>query len=241
MRPLAPTELLDVWERGQGRPPVQRALALLAAACPEVSLDALARLPIGTRDSLILTVREWTFGPDLAALAACPHCGERLEMSFRTDDIRCAGEVVPEDGLSVSVAGYDVSFRLPDSRVLSQDAAEAAAPALLLERCLLSARYGDEACRADQLPEVVRAAVAERMARADPQADVRLDIDCPACGRGCRLPFDITSYFWAELDAWARRTLGEVHLLASAYGWREADVLALTPFRRQLYLEMVNG
>jgi hypothetical protein len=241
MRPLTTTELLDIWERRQGRPPVQRALALLAAACPETSPEALARLPIGTRDGLLLTLREWTFGPTLSALSACPGCGERLELSFRTDDIRCAGEVVPEEGLSVSVAGYDVAFRLPDSRALAHEPDGPPDPLRLLERCLLSARYGDEECRADQLPEVVRAAVAERMARADPQADVRLEIDCPACGRDYRLPFDITLYFWAELDAWARRTFGEVHLLASAYGWREADVLALTPFRRQLYLEMVNG
>jgi hypothetical protein len=32
----------------------------------------------------------------------------------------------------------------------------------------------------------------------------------------------------------------EVHLLASAYGWRESDILAMTPWRRQLYLELVQ-
>ena len=41
--------------------------------------------------------------------------------------------------------------------------------------------------------------------------------------------------------AWAVRLLGEVHELASAYGWREHDVLALSPWRRQAYLQMVRG
>ena len=41
-------------------------------------------------------------------------------------------------------------------------------------------------------------------------------------------------------DAWALRTLAEVHRLASAYGWREQDILALSPARRQLYLGMVG-
>jgi hypothetical protein len=243
MRPLTPTELLDVWERGQALLPVQRALALLATACPEVPADQLAGLPIGRRDGLLLGLREATFGPTLAALAGCPSCGERLEMSFRTADIRFPAEMVPPDGLTLCVAGHTVRFRLPDSRDLAAVAAvdPAAIPTLLLERCLLSAQCGTELCGADQLPPAVQEAIAERMARADPQADVRLTMACPACGKECSLAFDITSYFWTELDAWARRLLGEVHLLASAYGWRETDILALGPFRRQLYLEMVNG
>ena len=40
------------------------------------------------------------------------------------------------------------------------------------------------------------------------------------------------------MHAWARRTLRDVHVLARAYGWREADVLALSPTRRQIYVEL---
>ena len=115
--PTAP-ELLDAWERGQGQPAVRRALALLAAACPEATPDDMAALPVGTRDGLLLTLRERTFGPALTALADCPRCGERLEMTFRVGDVRCAGEEVPEGGLALSAAGFDVRFRLPDSRDL---------------------------------------------------------------------------------------------------------------------------
>ena len=52
--------------------------------------------------------------------------------------------------------------------------------------------------------------------------------------------FDIVSFFWAEIDAWARRVLREVNVLARAYGWRESDILALSPVRRQIYLSMVQ-
>jgi hypothetical protein len=34
--------------------------------------------------------------------------------------------------------------------------------------------------------------------------------------------------------------LYDVHALASAYGWREADVLAMSPMRRQVYLELAR-
>jgi citrate lyase gamma subunit len=92
-----------------------------------------------------------------------------------------------------------------------------------------------------ELPaEAIDAAVA-RMAEADPQADVQLDLTCPACGHRWLALFDIVPFLWSEINAWAQRTLQDVHRLASAYGWREADVLALTPWRRQVYLEMAGG
>jgi hypothetical protein len=79
------------------------------------------------------------------------------------------------------------------------------------------------------------------MSRADPQADVRLALTCPACRHQWRSIFDIVTFFWIELDVWARRTLRDVHALARAYGWREADILALSPQRRQCYLEMISA
>jgi hypothetical protein len=51
----------------------------------------------------------------------------------------------------------------------------------------------------------------------------------------------VVAYFWSEINAWAYRLLGEVHSLASAYGWREEDILAMSPWRRHVYLEMVGG
>jgi len=79
-----------------------------------------------------------------------------------------------------------------------------------------------------------------RMAKADPQAEVLITMQCPACPHQWSAPLDIGAFFWAELNAWATRMLREVHLLAAAYGWREPDILALSPRRRQLYLEMLE-
>ena len=82
--------------------------------------------------------------------------------------------------------------------------------------------------------------VAEAMAQVDSQADVQLDLVCPSCGHQWQATFDIVSFFWSEINAWAYRVLHEVHTLASAYGWREADILALDPGRRQFYLQLVS-
>ena len=50
---------------------------------------------------------------------------------------------------------------------------------------------------------------------------------------------DAGAVLWDEIDARARALLGEVHLLAAAYGWTEREILALGAERRASYLSMV--
>ena len=242
MRPLLALELLKVWEQGVSVPPIQQALMLLTAAWPEIPPEELAKLSIGQRNALLLTLREWTFGSQLASLAICPSCGERLEVNFNIADIRVAPQAEPVEIISLSVADYEVSFRLPNSLDLVAIASHkhpATALFVLVEQCLLAATCQGEDLSAKQLPLNVIDRVAEQMAQADPLADVQLALSCPACSHQWQPLFDIASFFWSEIHAWAFRILREVHTLASAYGWREADILAMSPKRRQLYLEMV--
>jgi hypothetical protein len=243
MRALSAAELLDVWEHGQARSPVDRALLLLAAACPELDAGDLAELSIGQRDAELLRLREWIFGPSVVSLATCSQCGERLELAFQVADVLAPSPARDEQLTSLSVGPYDVRFRLPNSRDLTAAAASGDVEEgrrLLVERCVLSARRDDDDEPAGDLPAEVVAVLAEQMAQADPQGDVQLAMACPACGHEWQAAFDIVSFFWSEIHAWARRVLHEVHALASAYGWREADVLAMSPSRRQAYLELVG-
>jgi hypothetical protein len=244
MHALSARELLEIWERAAELSPPARALSLLAGACPEISVEDLGRLSVGRRDALLLTLRELTFGPQLASVTACPSCGERLETSFRTEDIRATPEEEPAETLEASVDGWAVRFRLPDSFDLVAIANAVAEPEvgrnLLLERCVLSAERAGESAAATKLPEGVVSAVAEWMERADPQAEVQLALTCPVCGHHWNALFDILSFFWREVVTVAERLLSEVHLLASAYHWREMDILALSPRRRQVYLRMAS-
>jgi hypothetical protein len=242
MRQLTATELLDAWERGLAESPPARALTLLSA-CTGAGRDQLARLSVGERDRLLLSLREYTFGPRLDALAECPSCGERLELSFEVADVTVGREGPAEDTLPVSVGGYEAVFRRLNSLDLlavapAPDAR--AARRALFTRCLLSARRGDEEITADLLPEEVVERLAAAMAEADPQADVELALECPGCGCGWSEPLDVCAYLWGEIDAWAMRTFCEVHALARAYGWGEREILSMSPWRRQLYLTMVT-
>jgi hypothetical protein len=115
-------------------------------------------------------------------------------------------------------------------------------PHRLFQQCLLAIEHEgkSETPVPDQLPDNILNAVAEHMAAVDPQADVHLNLTCPGCEHSWSALFDILSFFWQEIEAWAYRTLNEVHTLASAYGWREWDVLTMSAWRRQLYLQMVS-
>lgn len=235
-----------MWEEGGGKTLIDRALLLLAHACPEESPEELAALPIGRRDRRLLALREWVFGRRLTCVAHCPACGERLEASFTVEDVRTEAapppNEAPETELHLEAGGYEVTFRLPDSNDLAalQESDQAAARSRLLKRCVLSARRGGRKRAATQLPAEVRDAIVRCMAEADPQADVQTALSCPACDHSWQSTFDIVSFFWTEIEAWGLRVLRDVHRLATAYGWRESDILALSPWRRQLYLEMVG-
>ena len=90
------------------------------------------------------------------------------------------------------------------------------------------------------LPADVRAALARAMAESDPLAEVLVAVSCPACETVFAADLDLGAFVWAELRAHAQRLLREVDVLARAYGWTEADVLALDDRRRGAYLELAR-
>ena len=243
MRPLSVRELLDVWERGLAQSGLERALLLLAAST-DAPADALCQLSIGQRDARLLALRELTFGPQLVSVSACPACGERMEATFKVADLRteAVGEV-PEV-FQLQVNGYEIRFRLPnslDQAALASCTDVAAARDSLLSRCLLAARHEGEEQSAAKLPPDVLELIARRMEEADPQADIQLKLSCRACAHEWQEAFDISSFFWRELDAWANRLLIEVHTLAKAYGWSESDILMLSAARRGFYLNLISA
>jgi len=244
MRPLSAAELLSIWEQGWDVAPSELALALLAPVAPESSPANLAALSIGERDRRILALREATFGSRVAAVTNCPTCGERLELAMQVSDIcqPTAAEPVQKD-LRISVDDYVVRFRLARTEDLSAIAHLpdlSAARQALLERCLLSARRGDSETSIDSLPQHILSVVLAEMANADPQANVQLAVSCPSCAHKWQAAFDIVSFFWLELDAWAQRLVRDIHTLAVTYGWREEDIVAMSPRRRQTYLDLIE-
>jgi hypothetical protein len=222
-------ELLGIWERGIGCPPGRRALALLGDA------DELATRTVGERDAALLRLRELAFGPRLAFVAACPDCGERVEATVDVAALQVDATPAVERS-RVDGSGWTLVVRPPtaaDLVALDSAGDPDTGRRLLFERCVVSSDSP-----AATLPEEAVVTAAARLAVLDPQADVLLALRCPECQTAWEEPFDPGSFLWQELDAWALGLVHDVHELASAYGWREGDVLAIPPARRRLYLEL---
>lgn len=243
MKTLGASELLQIWERGVGSSPTLVVLPLLIAACPEIPPEHLLQLTVGERDALLLTQREWMFGPQLEAVAACPKCSERLEFSLTINDIRVgpalteAADLGQTASLSATVGEYRIEFRA----LTIADTQNAVSLEQLMERCLFGATKSGEVQASSELPPAVIETISHQMAAADPQADIQLALSCPACQHEWLATFDIAAFLWEEIHTWAQRTLLEIHQLAHAYGWSEAEILALSPARRQIYLSMIGA
>lgn len=230
MRTFSGTELLAVWERGVRLHPVDRGLLVLAEALPEVPYTSVADWPVGRRNRALAEWFTASFGPSLAGSATCEQCGERLE--FELDARAFLAPEAAESEAPVEVGGH--AFRLPTTRDLALAAHEEGAREAVT-RLVEACRLDDDGALDLSDDEVDK--LGERFAVADPLAETRIALSCPECEAEWEETLDVSAFAWAELEARAKRLLLEVHLLASAYGWSEADVLDVSESRRAFYLE----
>ncbi|TGA95163.1 hypothetical protein [Streptomyces sp. MZ04] len=235
-RQLTEANVLDVWENGLAGPPAARSLLFASMAAP--SGRNVADLPLSALNSLLLELRRGAFGDALPCTADCPECGESLDVTV------AAGELLPPGGgaavaatATVNSYGRTVTYRALTGRdVRSVDPAMPRARQTLLRRCVLRVDPP-----ADDLPDEVLEDVARRLADVDPGADAVVSLNCPQCEHSWDAALDLAEHLWTDVSGYARRLLHEVHALARAYGWTEADVLAISPTRRSFYLEASTG
>lgn len=233
MRRLDAAAVLDVWERAWPLAPIDRALTLWAAASGRT--DA-ATQPIGERERALLRMRRAMFGSAMDAVAECPGCGEPVEIATDVDSI--VDQSVHTGEARVEAEGLSITCRAPTSEDIALAALGGDVRAGLARRCVVEARRYGVVVDAESLPASALDAIESALADVDPSADIRFDLCCPACDHWWEARFDAGAFLWAELDAHARRLAADVHVLASAYGWSETDILGLSPTRRRLYVEV---
>lgn len=234
---LTEERVLEVWEHGLRQPPTTRA-PLLATLAADTGVE-VTRLSLAALNSLLLDLRSEAFGDTLTCTADCPGCGESLDVTVGTRELRPpgaeAGGVPAEAGTATLVAqGLDITYRaLTGGDLLAVDPDGPDAHCALLRRCVVSVSPAQ-----DPLPDTVLEEVGQRLADLDPGADTTVALVCPRCSHQWAAALDIAEHLWADIDGCARRLLYEVHALAQAYGWSEAEVLSVSPVRRQFYLEV---
>lgn len=236
-------DLIHVWESALPLAPQARALMLAASLRPDPSTGDLARLPLGERDRLLFQLRQLTFGTDVQAVTTCPGCTEQVELSLNIAEILRLRPPV-ETPTTFQLDGFEVDVHLPNTDDL-MTAAQAGHPDLvrqaLMDRVLCAVRHEGQPIPAQALPNPILQALHQALERADPLVAIELDVRCPDCGHRWDAAFDIAYFLWSELNAWAKQTLREVHQLASAYGWSEADILTMSAWRRQYYLGLIGA
>lgn len=239
-------DILALWETGQEQHTVERALTILKWANPELSDDELWSMSVGHRDARLLEVYEEQFGSSLQGYAECPGCGERLEFCIKTRDIRMNEPAAADENarrLKLPEDDLALTYRLPNSgdlAVIRSAGDSETARRLLARRCLTSAASGGGVQEEHELTSENISILADRCAQEDAQAEVLILLGCPACGHRWTQVLEIFEFLWVDICRLASRLLRDVHILAAAYGWRESDILALSPLRRQFYLEMAG-
>lgn len=254
LRPWRGSEEMLMCEVGNALPPAVWTTSLLARC---VSLDGGSRpatadfvrsLIVGDREALLLHLRRITLGDRMSCLFRCPACAEKMDTDLEASALllppyRYQG-LVHRTKLNGDSGPWDVSFRLPTGGDQERAAPlvrrdEEQAILLVLRRCIQS--VADENGRAlDAIPPAVAQSLPRLMADLDPQAELMLDATCPSCHAAVQLCFDAGQYLLREIAQSAGVLFRDVHLLASRYHWREAEILAMTAARRRRYLEVLT-
>jgi hypothetical protein len=246
--PELPTDrLVRLWEQGVRLSPLARTLLLTRAASPDLDAESVRALGLGARDRLLLELREQLFGSALPLYTICSTCRTELELHLQVADVRAPA--APAGAIyTLEHAGIEVGFRVPCSADLlalrvpdSGGGRDSEVETALVLRCIVYAKSAETAVEPRALPAEVMDAVAQDIAKRDPQADLFFEIRCPECQRDTQAVLDIGSYLWTELDVAIRRLLLDVHTLARAYGWSESEILKMSSVRRQFYLDALEA
>lgn len=231
--------LLNLWERARALSPLDCALALVRLSDADDDLDAAALSP-GARDRMLLEMHAAIFGDALNMSCECAGCGAQLELNSQVSALLDAAALGASDldARSLQFEDLQVSVRLPNSRdlavALDQPSPEARYRKLL-SSCIVSVQRGLASIGCDELNDLEKARIAEYIGELDPLAEIAFRPACPECGESFRAYLDVGQFVWEELQQKARALFDEIHVLATAYGWTEREILQLSALRRTAY------
>ena len=238
---MAPTAsvLLRAWERGAAEASPERAASLLQSLGAVAGSLPADELTVGQCDARLFELRRALFGEMLEVVATCPACQTEVELTLALGELQPPIQEGPVPPLTVQANGYTLLCRPPRNQDIGALACRGPEVTLhdLLEHCVIEASSpGGLPIALRELPEAVVETIIEALAECDPGAFTVLRMRCP-CGNEWADELDIRTMVWNDLTEWVGQTLAEVHHLARAYGWSEAEILAMSGWRRHWYLE----
>jgi len=246
MHPISAEQLLLIWQQVHSYSMLPKTLLLLEMITPEFEPVDVGLLSIGQRDTRLLQLRNYLFGSTLHNTTICPECNTKMEWDMDLQDLiiqEVDNSEFPSEH-TIEVDDFKIRFRLPNSKdilkILSEDNNKSKSNSLLIN-CILEIKSINSTNKVKSISEKIIKTLAKKIAELDPAADIRMNITCPSCENKWEAVFDIMSYLWSEIDNWVQKTLQEVYILASAFGWSEKDILNMNAERRQIYIGMIRS
>jgi hypothetical protein len=211
--------------------PADAAIGLLRrlARAPDGSPLAIDALTVSQCDRLLAALYRTLFDDRAECRMRCKGCGEGYEFALELSALMAA-----QDGERAAAADADGCWELPDGRRVRAptlaDIAAAGGPEALAARLVVAGE-------ADRGLD----AVTDFLERAAPILSLDLDAACPHCARTETVRFDLAHYLAARLAGERPFLIRETHLIASRYGWRHAEIMALSRADRRAFASLIEA
>ncbi len=241
-RPLTGDVELGIAEAWAQRSSVPAAVtAVLSAAIDELGGNApdpetVRSLSVGDRQFLVRKLAGHMGRSRVWLTATCPSCAESFD--FAVDQAELPAKPADPRPVECATSLGTLTVRPPtgadQEAVAESDSAEAVR--LLVQRCVrrraepLTAEEVDEVLTADSLD------LDEAFAACSPEVTTVVTAACPECDARSDIRVDPYLLF----DTPAADLLADVHTVASAYHWSEAEILSLPRARRMQYLARID-
>lgn len=190
-------------------------------------------LSASDRDGLLAALHRALWGDRIVSSLDCGACGEPYDLSFELSALqRQLHRQAPPAPVIAARTLDDDGARLVLPSADEEDAA-----------ALLGAEEGGAQLLASIAPQpsAGRAAICARLDVLAPLIDVELETHCAECGAMQLARFDIQSFVLQRLLDERELVLGEVHALASGYGWSLQDIVSLPRSLRRSLVQRLAG
>ena len=227
--------------------------ALVTELLARCRVDRRADLPARRREArrmtvsgriggLAVIVARTTGRDELAAALRCPDadCQEPLEVSHSLGSLLdLSRRAEGERWLTIALPDAEpVRVRRPtgEDQLAWQSATYPTAAAA--EAAMAASLVGQ--LPPSELSSVVFSAIDAALEESDPLTCFRIETICPACGRAGIHGIDLEALLLGEIRRIQNAIVGDIHALATQYGWSERAIAAMPVWRRRAYLERLE-
>jgi hypothetical protein len=201
--------------------------------------QTVRNLAAGDRVALVLGIRRMLFGDRIDCLVSCPSCGSEMSVELFIHKLTQSKAPWPTGDGEFEVDGRKLKLR-PVAGADLESASEPPGGADNEEKLVRSCITFSDPPLPERLSEGLLSAVSEKLGELDPQADLQLDLACPACAVRFQTPFFAEGFVLTEIERLQPQLEKEVHWIAFNYNWTENEILSLPITKRKRYVDLIN-